>query len=331
MNAHAVVFAGPNEVEVQSFALREPGPGELLVAAAYSCVSPGTELRTLRGEEAAAGPFPLIPGYALTGCVVRGGDGTTLPAGTPVYCMGTSHSGPFGSFSSGHVSLGIVPESQAIPLPEGLSLRDAVVAVLGAIALHGRNLVPAVAGKRVLVVGLGVIGQFSARLFALAGVAVTACDLSPERVALARAAGLQAVCPAGDEPLVKGGAEVVVDSTGVPAVLNWALRQAHVPGWDPAGPYAEAVWCVVQGSYAAEVPIHYPTAFMHELRLVVPRSTCYSDIAETMRLIRDGHLACEDLISLEAGPEEAPAIYARLAGKEAELMTAVFRWEAAEA
>ncbi len=325
MNAKAIVFTSPNEVSLEEFELRAPGPGEVLVEAGYSCISPGTELRCLRGEEAAAGPFPLIPGYAMVGRVVETGEGVTLAQGTPVYCLGTAYSGPFGSFSSGHVSYGIAPESGALPLPQGLALRDAVPAVLGGIALHGRNLLPEVKGKRVLVVGLGVIGQFAARLYQLAGADVTACDLAPHRVELAVRAGLRALAPNGDEPLIDGGAEVIVDCSGSPAALNWALRQASFPAWNPGGDYAAPVWFVVQGSYGGGVSVDYPTAFMREVRMVFPRSVNYSDISDVMTLIRDGSLHCADLLT-EATPEEAPRIYRRLLDGDTGCMTAIFRW-----
>jgi len=326
MKAKAIVFDQPNQLSVRTFEMREPGPGELLVATECSCISPGTELRTFRGDERAAGAFPLIPGYALVGRVIRGGAGTTLPEGAPVYCMGTIYSGPFGSFSSGHLSCGIVPEAWATPIPEGLALRDAAPAVLGAIALHGRNLVPDVTGKRTLVVGLGAIGQFSARLFALAGADVTACDLSAGRVAIAARAGIRAICPQGDATLVEGGAEIVVDSTGSAKALAWALKQARVPPWQPTGAYAEPVWCVIQGSYPQGVDVPYQTAFMRELRMLFPRSACYSDIADTLELIRAGRLHSADLLSFETRPEDAPDAYARLAAGDGDCLTAVFRW-----
>ncbi len=326
MDAKAIVFERPNQVGLGEFAMREPLAGELLVKTEYSCVSPGTELRCLRGEEAAAGSFPLIPGYATVGRVVEAGAGVEIAPGTAVYCLGTSYAGPFGSFSAGHLSCGIVAAAAAVPLPAGLALRDAVPAVLGAIALHGRTLLPEVKGKRVLVVGLGVIGQFSARLFQLAGAEVTACDRSPQRVRLAAAAGLHALCPAGDQPVVEGGAQIVVDATGSPTALDWAVGQACIPAWNPAGGYAEPVWLVVQGSYPATVEVDYQAAFRRELRLLFPRSVTYADIAETMQLVRDGRLRCADLLSFESRPEDAPAAYARLAAGDGDCLTAVFNW-----
>jgi len=171
-----------------------------------------------------------------------------------------------------------------------------------------------------------VIGQFSARLFALAGADVTACDLSARRVALAARAGIRANCPQGDTLLVDGGAEIIVDSTGSIKALAWALKQARVPPWEPTGPYAEPVWCVIQGSYPEGVDVHYQTAFMCELRMLFPRSACYSDIAETMAHIHAGRLHGADLLSFESRPEDAPDAYARLAAGDGDCLTAVFRW-----
>jgi D-arabinose 1-dehydrogenase-like Zn-dependent alcohol dehydrogenase len=52
----------PGELELPS-----PGQYEVLVRTAYSCISPGTEMRCLAGNESGSTIYPFIPGYALTG------------------------------------------------------------------------------------------------------------------------------------------------------------------------------------------------------------------------------------------------------------------------
>ena len=89
MRAQAIVFTGEGEVELRGVTIPEPGPGEVLVETVYSSVSPGTELRCLAGGQPGQPPWPYIAGYALTGHVLRRGEGVDVAEGTPVCAAGT--------------------------------------------------------------------------------------------------------------------------------------------------------------------------------------------------------------------------------------------------
>ena len=69
MNARSILHVGINEVAVRDVDVRDPGPGEVLIETVYSGISPGTELRCLRGKrpggpewlaKAAARPAPRL-------------------------------------------------------------------------------------------------------------------------------------------------------------------------------------------------------------------------------------------------------------------------------
>jgi NADPH2:quinone reductase len=89
----------------------------------------------------------------------------------------------------------VVPKRQAVPLPDGVSME--LGAMLGVPAMTAHWCVFAdgpVGGKTVLVAGgAGAVGHFAIELAARAGAQVIATASSPEKAALARAAGAAAV------------------------------------------------------------------------------------------------------------------------------------------
>ena len=89
-------------------------------------------------------------------------------------------------------------------------------------------------GETVVVLGLGLIGQFAAQLARVAGARpVIGVDLFPNRVEIAQAGGICALNPnesdvAQTVNAVTAGrmAEVVIEATGNPAVIPQALELA---------------------------------------------------------------------------------------------------------
>ena len=280
MQTHAILFTGVNQVEHTHIDIPAPGPGEVLVEAAYTCVSPGTELRCLAGQQAGAAAWPFIPGYALAGRVVECGPGVALAPGAAVYCHGTQRASVNRTWG-GHVNHAVVAATDLYPIPAGVDLLQASAAHLAAIAYHGVRLSRAQPHETVAVLGLGPIGSLSARLHALTGARVIAADLSAARVAAARAAGIEAFLPTGDLAagfweLFAAGADVVVDATGHPAALAQAIAVARNKPWgDSDRPGARLL---VQGSYAGDFAVPYQDAFVKELTILLPRDTQPQDV-----------------------------------------------------
>jgi putative YhdH/YhfP family quinone oxidoreductase len=106
--------------------------GELLVRVAYSSVNYKDALAA-RHDGRVAQANPLVPGIDLAGEVVESGD-DAFPAGTPLiahgYGLGVSHHGGFAEYAR-------VPAAWALPVPDGLGTRDAmVIGTAGFAAAH---------------------------------------------------------------------------------------------------------------------------------------------------------------------------------------------------
>ena len=159
-------FTGPREVAVRETNVPDPGPGELVVEAAVSAISPGTELLLYRGEmnpqiavdetlPSLSGSFsyPFPYGYATVGTVTAVGPevdpawrGETVLAFHP------------------HASRFVVGVDAVSRVPEGIPPERAVflpnVETAVTLTLDGE---PAI-GERAVVFGQGVIGLLTTAL-----------------------------------------------------------------------------------------------------------------------------------------------------------------------
>lgn len=330
MKTTALLATGIDRVELVGATLPDPGAGEVLIETLYSVISPGTELRCLAGRQPMA-TFPFVPGYSAVGRVVACGAGASLEEGTWVFGKGSEKSDrPL--LWGGHTAHAVCQAAAVFVVPPGVEPLDAVFAKLAAIAYRGVRIAGTRPHEQVAVVGLGPVGQLAARLHTLVGARTLAADLDPGRVAVARAAGIDAFVP--DRPLPEAfravqpdGADVVVDATGAASVLPMAVLLGRTKPWDDS--LTEPVRLVVQGSYPGSVTFDYHDAFRRELSVLFPRDNQPRDTETALRLMAEGRLRPRDLASRIAPPEAAPEIYANLRAAEPGLLTAVFQWHAA--
>lgn len=310
--------------------LPDPGPDEVLIHTALSAISPGTELRCLAGEQDGLGRdhFPFIPGYSLVGTVVQARGRHTDLEGQVVFCSGSRQARHLAAWG-GHMARAVVPGDSVVPLPSGIALEDAVLAKLAAIAHRGLDLAKPAKDEDVVVVGLGVIGQMSARLFAQTGARVLAVDLSAERCALAGRAGVRAIVPTGGlEVSVRGllpqGAPIVVDATGARGLLGQTMSLLRDKPWNesdtPGGRF------VVQGSYPGDISMPSSTAFAKEMTMLWPREHQRCDLDAVIEALASGELSFAGLLGGVYPPTEAQSVYDRLRREKGAFLTGAFRW-----
>lgn len=327
MKSQAVVFTGVQRVEVLDIEIPEPEAGEVLVASEYTCVSPGTELRCLAGRQHGAS-FPFIPGYASVGRVLRAGPGVTLAPGTRVFSGGTKRAS-VRTLWGGHSAHAVMPADAARPLAPGADPVASACSRLAAISYHGYTVSRPLPTETVAVLGLGPIGMIAALAHRMSGARVIGIDRAPARVELARELGLEAVVAvttpeAALQPLLPQGAHVVVDSTGVPAVLPHAVRLGLNLAWnDQPSPGPRLL---LQGSYPDDFTLNYNELFQREMSVLVPRDSKPADQAAVLELVAQGKLNLRRLVSALPRPSEVPAAYARLAAPGAGWMTFAVDW-----
>ncbi len=328
MKAQAILFTGVNQVALGAVQIPDLEADEVLVEAAYTCISPGTELRCLAGLQPDPAPYPYIPGYAGAGRVIAVGSNAGLAIGTRVF-YGGSQKVDHAAMWGGHISHIIQPAAAVIPLPDDIDLRDAALARIAGISYHGLRLSHPAPHENVVVVGLGVIGLLSARMHALTGARVCALDISPQRVAVANQFGVEAFVPSSTlnetmRSIIPEGADVIVDATGSTRLFPQLVELAKDVPWDDT--LTPGARFVIQGSYPGDVTLPYQDAFRKELTYLIPRDTQLRDSRAVLSLIQRGKLIVHDLISRTASPSDGQAVYAMLQAGEG--LTAVFDWRA---
>ena len=130
-------------------------------------------------------------GYSAAGEVVEVGSAVSgLRAGQLVATGGAG--------KANHAEFQAVPGLLCAAVPDGVPPQDAAFATVAAIALHGLRLAEAGPGAKVVVIGLGLVGQLAARLAMAAGCDVAGIDPAPHARIISARSGFLALDELGD-------------------------------------------------------------------------------------------------------------------------------------
>jgi predicted dehydrogenase/threonine dehydrogenase-like Zn-dependent dehydrogenase len=210
------VLVRSGAIVVEEVPAPSPGPKEILVRVAYSCVSAGTELaglrtsalplyrRALKQPEHVRKAFEMIrdqgvsrtwerisgklaagspTGYSAAGEIVEvGAQVEGFARGDRVACAGAG--------IANHAELISVPVNLAVHVPAAVELSDASTVTLGAIALQGVRRCQPTLGETVVVLGLGLLGQLTVQLLRANGCRVIGVDVNAARIRIAAQLGL---------------------------------------------------------------------------------------------------------------------------------------------
>ncbi|GAA3302788.1 oxidoreductase [Dactylosporangium vinaceum] len=318
MNGHQLVAAGSAEPRLEPVERPAPGRGELRIRAAYSLVSPGTELHYLDRAARTGERFPL--GYCSSGTVHdAGAHAPGFAPGQPVIAMGWGE--------AVHGDVVVVPYRQCVPVPPGLPLPSAVVANLGATAVHAVDRAGLTPHDEVAVVGAGAVGLLVAQTAAAAGGGpVTVLDRRDERLDAAAALGLAAAAELPATRAETGGRVVFLCVTGaaddtLAAAARWAAAAPGRPRLIAVGRFTATVrFSVELGNvdirYAARCGAGYrDPQYARGLREVDPppgEGTVTQNLTRALDLVSAGAVAPAAMALPVVRVEDAPAAYAEL-------------------
>lgn len=150
---------------------------------------------------------PTALGYSAAGVVLEVGARVRgIAPGDRVACGGGDH--------AVHADVVQVPGNLCVPLPDDVAFETGAFATIASVAMHGVRQADARLGERVVVIGLGLVGQLTAQILRAAGCVVIGIDLAPSLVEKALSLGS---IDAGYEraaldrlPDVAGGADAVI-------------------------------------------------------------------------------------------------------------------------
>ena len=132
-----------------------------------------------------------------------------------------------------HAGVVVAGRNLCARIPDGVTFDQACYASVGAIALEGVRLAKVALGDRVLVIGLGLIGQIAVCLLKAQGCRVFGTDIDQSKIDLAKSLGADAVGLGSPRDAVAGFA----DSVGVDAVLITAATARPSCIAAPSHPY----------------------------------------------------------------------------------------------
>jgi len=335
MKTRQLTVVEPGRIELQELDL-DPAlePHEALVEAEYSIVSAGTEGAGFTGlvremPFGDPGRYPRATGYGHLGRVLQVGSAVEMcRAGDRVL-----------SFSR-HASLVKADAVRmALPVPEdapGSHLVFARMAGVSISALRSSSVQP---GDTVLVTGMGLVGNFAAQLFRLAGADVMAADLSDYRLGKARACGTERTVNPGVDDLQDAvlewtageGVHVAVEAIGISEVVAQAVMATRRHGevillGSPRAPATFDVTPMLLRIHLEAIRMigalewRWPA---HPAERVRDVETNYRRLVEW---IAAGRLLVEPLLDGVVSPAHCQAVYEGLTSRKDGYLGAVFDW-----
>lgn len=161
-------------------------------------------------------PIPL--GYSLAGTVVEAGaEAGGYAVGDRIACAGAA--------VANHAEYNAVPKNLSVRIPAGVCDEAASFVTLGAIALQGVRVANPTLGERVVVMGLGLIGQLTVQLLKANGCRVLGFDPNPGRAKLALEMGADVAVSEALDEAVRG----FTDGYGADAVIVTASSKSSTP------------------------------------------------------------------------------------------------------
>ena len=332
----AVVITGVGKVEVREIprpSIQAPDDVLLRTAVAGIC---GSDLHYFIADRVGgeAVPYPVIGGHEASAVVeavgsavtrVRPGDRVAVEpsiscgtcdqcrSGRPHTCRLIKFLGHPGDRDGALAEYFVLPERNLFPIPEGMTMAEAMMAEPLSVALHALQLGGANPGPSIAVLGTGPIGLLAVLCLRAVGVhEVFATDRSEARMQAALNAGAAWSGNPDRQDIVREildrrplGMDAVVEASGDPAAVEQAVALVK-----PGGR-------ITLIGIPLEERISYPTATARRKEIaffnVRRQNRC---IERAVLLIENKHIDVAPLISHEFAVDDAPRAFDIAAGRK---------------
>lgn len=333
MTNETVVFDGPKSVAFEERPSPEPGPEQVAIDTKRTLVSTGTELAILSGEAPPGSrwdelsSYPFEPGYNNIGVVTETGenvDDDLLDTRVATY--------------NPHQRRVVADVERCRPVPNTVSDEEAVFFTIAEIVMNGVRRGRVSWGETTVVYGLGLLGQFAARIAHFAGARpVVGIDVARSRLDfLPDESGFLGIDPTAENvdervtDLTDGRlADVVVEMTGNPDVIPTEFDLLREQGRfvvlsSPTGPSTIDLhercnapsYEIIGAHNSSHPPRETPGAPWTQKR----HAELYFDLVAE-RTVDPGLL-----VSHSEPAENAPELYDHLLSNRSEAMGVVLEW-----
>lgn len=246
MNMKALVIEGPRQAVIKEVPYPAPKYGEVTIQVKNVGIC-GTDFHIFEGEFIS--PYPIIPGHEFSGIIHEIGEGVTglqlgdrvsadpsLFCGACEFCLThrgnqCENWGALGNTVDGSMAEYVaVPARNVVKLPDSMTFEEGAFIEPMACVVHGMNRLQLQVGNRVLLFGAGAMGQQLIQSISRAGASeLVVVDVDQEKLNLALQSGAtkgvlsRNVGQELSKDFYPHGFDVVVDVTGIPAVIEQAL------------------------------------------------------------------------------------------------------------
>ncbi len=324
----------------------------VIVAPAYSLISSGTEtadihrdgilkevadnpshIRKVLDVMSQNGPMSTLrevrakfSDYAVLG---YSGAGVVVDADPAIRDLAVGDRVAYGGQGTGHGECIMTGRHLVARVPAEVPLEHACFSTLGSIAMNAVRVAEVSLGDRVVVLGLGLVGQLVAQLARLHGAVVIAADLNPARVALAQRLGAPHAISGADS--IEAAVQAATDGLGADCVIVAAAAKSPAPAQSALRMTRDRGRIVVVGAVQLDLP--WEQMYLKEIRLLMARAygpgsydaayeqrgqdyplpyvrwTENRNMEEFLRLMGSGAVRVDELITHRFALDDAPQAY----------------------
>ena len=206
-----------------------------------------------------------------------------------------------------------------IKLPDSIDRTEAALFGMTSVAMRTCRNTELKMGERVLIAGAGIIGQVAAQIAAVMGARPTLCDISPNRLELAREIGaaetvLDVSGDGWEKGVADGSFDAVIDFAGVPGMEDQFINAVRQRG--------RVIFIAGRG----KVTYTFNLGQGREIQLKQNSHFDRDDLENLCRLVDRGLVKIAPLIRDVVPVSEAKRIYDTLRDNPTELLGTVFVW-----
>ena len=364
-----VIRRGLKEIIVDEVADPQVGKNHVLVRPFYSLISSGTETADIHTDnimkEVADNPGHIkkvwgimqktdpistinevrakfseyaVLGYSGAGVIVEKGENITdLTVGQRV---------AYGGEGTGHGETINVGRNLIGRVPDNVPFEDACFTTLGAIAMNAVRQAEIQVGEKVVVMGLGLIGQLISQIVRCQGGIIIAVDLMKERIELAQSTGAEFGVTASET--ANSEVEAITDGRGADCVIVAVASTSSAPVQQASVMCRERGRIVVVG--ACPLDLNRDVMYVKDLKLLMARAygpgsydpvyekqgvdyplpyvrwTENRNMEEFLRLVSVGNVKVKPLVTHKFELEQASTGYETIMDAEAKSLAVLLRY-----